>query len=202
MNTSEDDANLLAQFVATFEKLDCLSDAKVPSALMTFVDEYGSEHWRPRQITALPSTLQALYQGLGFPGYGSTRFPPLYEALLLSYRWTEIDIGNCRLLTNEPAEDFSPLLSAMRVDAHLSATLVPNGYIQFGKGPDVNYDPVCFDFRQRQKNGDCRIVQLDHEAILCNGRIGAITEIAPNFRSLVLNTIHRAASQRNNPAAG
>lgn len=196
MHSQESDVALLAEYIATFEKLDDLYARGVSPLLLARTDVYGMQHWQPRQITTLPAALAALYQGLGFTGRGSTRFPPLYEALLLSYRWAEVDLGTYRLLANEPAADLSPLVSAMRADVHLFATLVPNGYIPFGKGPDVDYDPVCFDFRQRQKNGDCRIGRLDHEAILCDGRIGAITELAPNFRYLVLNTIERSTAKQ------
>lgn len=97
-------------------------------------------------------------------------------------------------MANEPADDLSSLLAVIQADKHLRATLVPNGYIQFGRGPDIDYDPVCFDFRHRQRNGDCRIVKLDHEAILCHYRIREVAELAPNFRSLVLDTIFRATA--------
>src|SRR5579862_2741930 len=190
------DADLLAEYTAAFEQLDDLADFAVAPGLWVTTDADGLEYWRLRQVTTPPSALEVLYRGLGLPGRGSTRLPPLYETLLLSYRWAEVDLGTYRLLPNEPAEDLSPLLAALRADKHLYETLVPNGYIQFGRGPDVNYDPVCFDFRQRQRYGDCRIVRLDHEAALCDGRIRETAELAPNFRSLVLDTIHRARSQQ------
>jgi hypothetical protein len=200
MRATGSDMDMLAQFVATFEKFDCLCNDQAPSSLLTRIDADGVRYWQPRQITTSPSTLEGLYRGLGLPGTGSTRFPPLFEMLVLSYRWTEVDLGAFRLLKNEPAEDLLPLLSAIRHDVYLFRTLIPNGYVQFGMGPDLDYDPVCFDFRARQKNGDCRIVKLDHEAILTYDRIGKITELAPNFRSLVLDTIQRAASQQNFPS--
>lgn len=199
MDNRPDDADLLARYVATFEKLDILHEFEVPEELRVGTYDRGY-WWRPMPFATEPSALQAMYRELGLPGSGSTRFPSLYEALLLSYRWAKVDMGTYRLLANAPAADLSPLAASMRVDEYLRSTLLPNGYIQFGQGPDINYDPVCFDFRHRQKNGDCRIVQLDHEAILCYGRIEGMTELAPNFRSLVLDTIKRAiallASQR------
>jgi hypothetical protein len=202
MDAHEKDVDLLARFVATFGILDDLTGFQVPSILLAHTNEAGWQYWQPRQITTLPSALESLYFGLGLPGRGSTRFPLLYETLVLSYRWAEVELGAYRLLANEPAEDLSPLLSEIRADVHLCNTLVPNGYFQFGRGFDVDYDPVCFDFRQRQKNGDCRIVKLDHEAILCHGRIRVMTELAPNFRSLVVNTIHHAASKQAHQAGG
>ena len=194
MASCDSDADLLAEYIAAFENLDDLYAFDVSPALLARTDEYGLEHWQPRQITTLPSVLKALYQGLGLPGFGSTRFPPLYEILLLTHRWAKVDLGNYRLLANEPAKDFAPLLAAMRDDACLFANLVPNGYIQFGQGPELGYDPVCFDFRQRQENGDCRIVKIDHEAILCKGRIRETAKLAPDFRSLVFDTIHEATA--------
>src|SRR5690348_11291835 len=114
MNAPGIDTDLLAQYIAAFEKLGNLSELRVPTALRVSTDGYGMEQWRPRQMTTPPSALDALYQGLGLPGIGSTRFPILYEALILSYRWAEVDLGSYRLLANEPAEDLSPLLAAIR----------------------------------------------------------------------------------------
>lgn len=42
-----------------------------------------------------------------------------------------------------------------------------------------NYDPVCFDCNLGAT--EPRLVQLDHEAILCNSRIQVVREIAPSF---------------------
>jgi hypothetical protein len=49
----------------------------------------------------------------------------------------------------------------------------------------MDYDPVCFDLRRRESGGDCRIVKIDHEEILCNYRVVEVIEIAPTFRRLV-----------------
>src|SRR5216684_2772882 len=114
MEIRRSDANLLAQFIAAFEKLHDLRAVRVPSALHVSTDEYGWEDWQPLQVTTPPTALEGLYKKLGLPGHGSTRFPLLYETLLLSYRWAEVDLGDYRLLANEPAEDFSPLLAAIQ----------------------------------------------------------------------------------------
>jgi hypothetical protein len=195
METCGSDADLLAQYIAAFEKLDDLCDFAVPPNLRVGIDAYGSEQWQPQPVTTPPSALEALYQGLGLSGAGVARFPRLYETLILSYRWADVDLGTYRLLGNEPAEDLSPLLTAMRKDKYLFETLTANGFVPFGKGPDMDYDPVCFDFRQRRSGGDCRIVKFDHEAILCHGRIREVAELAPNFRSLVQRTLERAAAR-------
>ena len=192
MGIRPEDTELLARYVAAFSELDDLSDYQVAEALRIGTDEYGRYRWRPLHLPTAPSALEALYRGLSLPGQGATRLPPLYERLVLSYRWAEMDLGTYRLLANGPAEDLSPLLANLRADESLRSTLQPNGYVQFGKGTETDYDPVCFDYRHRQDNGDCRVVKLDHEAILCHGRIRETAELAPNFRCLVLDTIQRA----------
>jgi len=83
----------------------------------------------------------------------------------------------------------------MSKDAFLWNCLLRAGYIRFGLGTDIDYDPVCFDISSRKKNRDCRIVKIDHEQILCNDRVKVIVEIAPSFESLVV----RAIDQANHP---
>jgi hypothetical protein len=73
-------------------------------------------------------------------------------------------------------------------------SLIPAGYVQFGKGPDLDFDPVCFDIKSRTKRKDYRIVKIDHEEILCNYRVKVVAELAPSFEQLVLQTIERAHS--------
>jgi len=152
-------------------------------------DEYGDRQWRPMKVDTPRSCLTEVYANL--PGL----FPPLYERLVLSYRWAEVDLHLYRLLANPPGPTLTGLIHEMTKDSGLWESLVPAGFIQFGKGPDVDYDPVCFDTNTRKKNRDCRIVKIDHEEILCNYRVKVVAEIAPSFEQLVLETIRRAADE-------
>ena len=151
-------------------------------------------HWRPKKVLTQTSELAELYAGLQFYGFNSTCFPPLYENLILSFHWAQVDLDCYSLLANETGKDFLPLFMTLQKDRGLYDTLLPNGYFKFARGADSNYDPVCFDFRHRQKNGDCRIVRIDHEEILCKRRIEEVEELAPNFLVLMLNTLSRAES--------
>jgi len=83
-------------------------------------------------------------------------------------------------------------LDAVRKDRGLWETLAPQRYFPFGQGGCQSYDPVCFDLRHRLSDGDCPVVGIDHEEILCNYRIKVVFELAPSFRDLVLNTIREA----------
>jgi len=80
----------------------------------------------------------------------------------------------------------------MLKDKFLSTCLPKSGYIPFGKGPDIDYDTVCFDLKSRKKNREFSIVKLDHEEILCNERIKVVAELAPTFEQLVRTTIEFA----------
>lgn len=120
------------------------------------------------------------------------RFPPLYEQLVLTYRWADVDLGLYRLLGNPLGPNLSGLLDKMLKDEFLSTCLLKSGYIPFGKGPDIDYDPVCFDLKSRKKNREFSIVKLDHEEILCNQRIKVVAQLALNFEQLVKTTIEAA----------
>ena len=126
-----------------------------------------------------PANLAAVYSKL------PAKFPPLYERLVLSHRWNEVDFRLFRLLANPRQKDLSGLTNEIFKDPGLVESLIPGGFIQFGKGPDINYDPVCFEIKSRRKDGDYRVVQIDHEGILSNYKIRIVAELAPSFRELI-----------------
>ncbi len=186
---------LIAQFIACFEKFDEMmstSPERDPHAweLRTGEpDEKGWINWRPARISTDPTALD------GLSAKRPARFPPLYEQLVISYRWAEVDLQSFTLLANPPSVDLSGLLAEVEKDEGLTESLIPAGYIKFGKGPDMDYDPVCFDIKSRTKHKDYRVVKIDHEEILCNRRVKVVAELAPSFEQLVRQTIERANSQ-------
>lgn len=184
------DELLLERFIASFEKLDELtawdSDPIAKRLAAGNPDQLGFRHWRPIPVNTSASLLDPLYEKL------PARLPRLYERLVLSYRWAEVHLKTFTLLANPPGPDLSGLLQQMSRDPALWDALLPSGYIQFGKGPDMDYDPVCFDIKSRKKNGECRVVKIDHEEILCNNRVKLVAELAPSFRELVMQTIDQA----------
>jgi hypothetical protein len=182
---------LIDQFVATFNKLDEMTafdhdDIALPLATGD-IDEYGWMTWAPKKMSTDPALLQAIYTEL------PADFPPLFERLVLSYRWAEIDLQVFRLLPNPIGPDLHGLLNQITRDKAIWQCLAKSGYLQFGKGTDMDYDPVCFDIRSRTKNGDYRVVKIDHEEILCNDRLKVVGEVAPDFEELMIRTIDRAA---------
>ena len=61
--------------------------------------------------------------------------------------------------------------------------LLPGGYLPFGKGPDMDYDPCLlrYEFPKKEPRNAGR-QNHDHEEILCNYRIKVVAELAPSFR--------------------
>ncbi len=84
----------------------------------------------------------------------------------------------------------------MSKDQFLWNALLEKGFVRFGKGADFDYNPVCFDLSARRKNGDFRVVKIDHEEILCNRRVKIVGELAASFEKLVMLTIE--AGERKN----
>jgi hypothetical protein len=85
--------DLLSQYVASFEKLDGMSEFPdiypITGALaISGPDEYGMVAWRPRKTDPEPALLEPLYAKL------PAKFPPLFERLLLTYRWAEVGLAS------------------------------------------------------------------------------------------------------------
>ncbi len=186
----QDDLTLLEQFVAAFEKFDDLLviEEYEPDALgLTYgdYDESGRRKWRPARVVTDPVYLQQLYERL------PARFPPLYEKLLLNFRWARVELNGWTLSSNPVGHGLENLFLMRQIiqDGAYTGIMFAKGYMQFGTGAGVNYDPVCFDISRRRKGGDCPIVQLDHEGIIIKDRVVRVGELARSFRALVWQTI-------------
>ena len=182
---------LLAHYVASFEKLEELrafpnTNPIAKTFAVSELDEWGQIAWRPRRLETKADFLDSLYAKL------PAKFPPLFERLLLTFRWAEVDLKTYTLLANPLGPDLQGFFAEISRDPGLWKALVPAGYLRFAKGSDMDYDPVCFDMNSRRKGGEMRVVKIDHEEILCNCRIKVVSELAPSFEALTQNTIDLA----------
>jgi hypothetical protein len=185
------DEELLESYVAAFPRLDemVVDVTWFPATAELFVgdtDLSDYKKWEVIRVDTLPQQLEEGYTRL------PARFPRLFELMVLLYRWAEVDLGTYTLLANPPGPNLNEFFRQISKDLGLWEALIPAGFIQFGKGPDLDYDPVCFDIKTRKQGGDYRIVKIDHEEILCNNRVKVVAEIAPSFYQLVLQTIELA----------
>jgi hypothetical protein len=182
---------LLSEYVASFEKLNEMSsypgiDPFVRELAVTEPTESGRVSWRPRRQDPQPALLELLYARL------PARFPALFESLLLTYRWAEVDLQTYSLMANPSGPDLEDFFRQISRDRGLWEALLPAGYLRFGKGAGGDYDPVCFDMNSRTKSREMRIVKIDHEEILCNYKVKVVAELAPSFEALVQSTIELA----------
>jgi hypothetical protein len=183
---------LLAQYVSSFERYDEMHEYPdiYPNTRLLAVrgpDEHGGIDWRPRRVDPEPQLLESLYSKL------PAKFPPLFERLLLTFRWADVSLDCYTLMANPPGKDLEGFFEEISHDNGLWEALIPAGFLRFGKGPGMDYDPVCFDMNSRKKSREMRVVKIDHEEILCNFRIKVVAELAPSFEALVLQTIDAAS---------
>ena len=184
---------LLEQFVGTFHRFDHMDVTRnepfsgdIELLLVSPWNQWGGAEWRPRRTDTPPAAMETLYQRVGGP------LPPLYDELVRNYAWATVDLGTLRLLGNLPPVP-AGLERETTGDQVLFRMLSAEGFAQFGRGPDADYDPVCFDLNSRDADGDCRIVKFDHEDILIWERLTIVDVLAPSFRHLVDDVIQRAS---------
>jgi hypothetical protein len=185
------DDDLLARFVETFEHFDALSSLPsepVPPEL-TIPAPTGFDRWRPAVIATGRDRLENFYRKVPGP------FPALYEQLVLSYRWLDVHLGTVMLFGNPPGPNLDRLTAAILSDPVLINTLLPAGLIPFGRVSGGGYDPMCFDLNARKRD-DCPIIQVEHESVLSQDRIGKKWLRYPSFRELVCETIDLAETRR------
>lgn len=129
-----------------------------------------------------PNQLTILYDNL------PCRFPPMFEKLLLTYRWCCAGVTVFRLLDNPPGVDLSGFYESIVADKYLSTVCIKNRYIPFGRATD-SYDPVCFDCNKRSSRRNFEVVILDHESILRHSEIKKLSTLARSFEELIESSI-------------
>jgi hypothetical protein len=180
-----DDQQLVEEFVASFTRLDDLivhPGLILPPELQADCID-GFERWRPVAVHTDRAALTPVYRRV------PRHFPPLYERLILSYRWLDVDLRLLRLLANPPGPTFEPLIEGILRDPIFVKVLISKGYIPFAMASGDSYDPICFDTTRPTKHGDCPIVRFGHESILCDEQISDSEVIKPSFRSLVVGVL-------------
>jgi len=61
-------------------------------------------------------------------------------------------------------------------------------FLPIGQPDDGNYDRLCLDLN-RLKNGDCPVVQLDHESILLKNKLKIVGEPFPSYEKLTTKVL-------------
>jgi len=158
---------------------------------------------RPSGVLGDAVLLKRLAEALGFtplpPGRDAlsalavrlpARFPPLYEQLVIAYRWPEpADLGPLALLPNPPGPDLAGLAAGIFRDPRLTDPLLAAGHLPFALAGGG--DPVCFDTTRRHPDRDAPIVRIDPEEIRGTANVRVVAEIASSFRQIVDELLER-----------
>jgi hypothetical protein len=96
------DEELLEKYVATFSRFDemVVDIVWVPLAMPLVVGDSDLDdfkQWEPLKVETDPAELEEVYANL------PARFPRLYERMVLSYRWAEVDLGTYTLWPTQSA---------------------------------------------------------------------------------------------------
>jgi len=112
------------------------------------------------------------------------RLPKSFESLLSRYSFPPFDSCGISFFGWDSASgNLFDVASAPK--GSLSELLLPSGYIQIGRPEGGDFDAACFDVNAERQNREYRIVQANHEEILCNSRVKIRGELWPSFRKLV-----------------
>jgi hypothetical protein len=116
------------------------------------------------------------------------RLPPSFASLLSRYSFPAFDVLGMSLFgwdseSNPYAEE------ASAAKGSLSELLLPAGYVQIGRPDTGDFDAICFDLNDQNQHREYRIVQVDHEDILCDWKVRVSGERWGSFIKLVESAI-------------
>lgn len=112
------------------------------------------------------------------------RLPQSFEDLLSRYSFPAFDVMGISIFGWDSATNaFTQEATAAK--GSLSELLIPAGYVQIGRPDTGAFDAICFDLNTKSQNRECRIVQVDHEDILCNWNVRVSGEWWPSFIKLI-----------------
>jgi len=120
------------------------------------------------------------------------RLPSSFRSLVTRYAFAPFDIGPLRFFGNTGLDEKDDLNVVIFRDRTMAQATLKNGYIQFARPDTGSYDPICFDAKKSAANREFPIVRLDHEQILCNGRIKVVEKVADSFFKFASDIVRRA----------
>ena len=111
------------------------------------------------------------------------RMPQSFESFLSRYSFPAFDVLGITLFEWD-SDSNKYIVEASAPKNSLSELLIPAGYVQIGRPDGGDFDAICFDLNREAQNREYRIVQADHEEILCNLRVKIRKELWSSFRKL------------------
>jgi hypothetical protein len=119
------------------------------------------------------------------------RLPQSFESFLGRYSFPAFDVVGITFFGWE-SDSNAYNKEALAAAGSLSELLIPAGYVQIGRPDTGDFDAICFDLNQQPQNREYRIVQVDHEDILCNWKVRVSGERWHSFISLLESALSSA----------
>jgi hypothetical protein len=111
--------------------------------------------------------------------------PPSYRSLVTRYIFPAFDIAPLSLLANTGMTLYHEMSMAMSRDKVFSDLLLKKDYAQFARLNNGDSDPICFDFHQRDADGEYPLVRISQHDLLSSGEARIVEEISPSFYQFV-----------------
>ena len=122
------------------------------------------------------------------------RLPQSFGSFLSRYSFPAFDVLGITLFEWD-SDSNKYITEASAPKNSLSELLIPAGYVQIGRPDTGDFDAICFDLNRPAQNRECRVVQVDHEDILCNWKVRVTGELWPSFVKLVESALSSADPQ-------
>lgn len=108
------------------------------------------------------------------------RLPQSFQSFLSRYSFSAFDVLGITLFGWDVASN-EYIREASAPKNSLSELLIPAGYVQIGRPDTGDFDAICFDLNRQAQNREYRLIQVDHEDILCNWKVRVTGELWPSF---------------------
>jgi hypothetical protein len=162
----------------------------------------------PASTDKLIESFAAMVQGLGVPLRKENnrarleafeaklprRLPTSFASFLSRFSFPAFDVLGISLFGWE-SDSNSYTEEASAAKGSLSELLLPAGYLQIGRPDTGSFDAICFELNAQARNREYRIVQVDHEDILCKWKVRVSRERFASFIRLVESAVSSPNSQ-------
>ncbi len=118
------------------------------------------------------------------------RMPQSFESFLTRYSFPAFDVLGITLFGWD-SDSNKYIVEAAAPKNSLSELMIQTGYVQIGRPDTGDFDAICFDLNRQAQNREYRVVQVDHEDILCNWKVRVTGELWPSFIKLVESALSR-----------
>ncbi|MCI5073351.1 hypothetical protein MRY82_10510 [bacterium] len=105
-----------------------------------------------------------------------------------SYSFLSFEINEICFWGNSLNNQEYDLENKIFSDTILYESLKKKGMIQIGSSKHSFYNPICFDLKNKNKNGDAQIIEIDHERILINDEVHITKKHFKSFEDLLVST--------------